>query len=247
MLRMEESPALRESARRVILGEDQGYSPVSNAYAGGEIYAGDPFFQRIKQIVPDDAKRRTLLSALAADAAGQTLADRYFPRKRPLAVLLFTPAAGDTARFTYGISNAVVYVTEEFTKTAALLRQWEALPDAESPDVEKIILQRYDPYAGMNALSKPVSPYFMSYRAAVPTDFMLPLDFGKRPEITEPAAVAALTAVLQSCYFANDGGFLAAAKLRGKEEYIYLYLPYDRAPPYVREGFGGGGLLKGER
>jgi hypothetical protein len=77
----------------------------------------------------------------------------------------------------------------------------------------------------------------MGYRAAAPADFLLPRDFGRPPAITEPEAIAALLEGLRNCYFVNDGGFLTAVKLRDREEYIYLYLPYDAAPQYIRDRF----------
>jgi ABC-2 type transport system permease protein len=239
MLKMDESQAVREAARQAILGEGQGYSPVSNAYVSGQIYVADPFYQSVRQILPGAAERRALLEALAADVAEQSAADRYFPQKAPEAVLLFTTAGENGAeRFAYGLSSVPVYVTEAFGRSLALLRAWGAAPEAPVPDVEKIILQAYDPYAGMNVLSKPLSPYFMAYRSKVPVDFALPLDFGRRPEITDPDEIADLLGALQSCYFANDGGFLAAVKLRGEETYIYLYLPYGETPERIRDRFG---------
>jgi ABC-2 type transport system permease protein len=235
---LDESKAAREAARRTLRGEGDGYSPAAEAYRSGRILIGDPFYRSVRQIDLSDEKRRALTDALAADVSAQSAADRYFPREAHRAVLLFTfSPESDAARFSYSLANALVYITGQFERTLALLAECGALPDDAAPDIEKIILQRYDPYGGMNAPQKPQSPCFMAYRSALSVDFALPRDFGNRPQITAPDEIMALRGLLRNFWFAADGGFMTASKIRGKEEYIYQYLPYADAPEYIKERF----------
>jgi ABC-2 type transport system permease protein len=236
---LDETGAAREAARRTVLGGGGGYSPAAEAYKNGKILIADPFYQSIRRIDLSDERRRELTEALAADISAQGAADRYFPKAAHRAVLLFTfSPESDLERFAYSLSNAPVFLTDGFGRTLALLGAWGALPDSAVPDIEKIILQRYDPYGGMNAPQKPQSPCFTAYRSALSVDFALPRDFGNRPEITAPEEIAALSGLLRNFWFASDGGFMTASKIRGKEEYIYQYLPYADAPDYIKERLG---------
>ena len=212
-------------------------SPSYNAYQSGSIYLGDGALNRIIAVDIGDEERAELLQALASDLAGLTAAQRYAPEYATQAVLMFTLSPEtDVASFGYSFSNAVSYVTQEWTATMAWLEEngyLDALGGELDPLViESLTLQLDDPYASINEVTAPVSRYFMAYRTETSSSFWVTQDYGSLTVIDDSATIAALVPELRTgCYM--TGGYLVEAKLRGIEAYVYFYLPADAAAAYL--------------
>ena len=223
----------------------------SEAFAAGNIYVADPWLSEVSEITLGEKKRAELLAAIAFDTASQSVEDRYFPEKEISARLLFSlNGEGDLETFSYNASNASVWLTSSYRKTAALLSEWgvdvkiDGTAEMErtgssgaalQPEIESITLQKFDPYASMNKISDPMSILFLSYRSASDDDFPLRQDFGTRPELTDANQISEIAPALRSTYFMSGGGYVAAVKLSGSDQYIYKFLPYESAPDFINQ------------
>ena len=111
----------------------------------------------------------------------------------------------------------------------------EILSDVQQPEIESITLQKFDPYASMNQISDPMSVLFLSYRSASDDDFPIQQDFGTRPQLTDSNQISEIAPALRSTYFMSGGGYIAAVKLSGSDQYIYKFLPYESAPDFINQ------------
>lgn len=142
----------------------------------------------------------------------------------------------DVASFGYSFSNAVSYVTDDWTRTMAWLEGKglvEALGTAlDSRVIEQLTFQLDDPYASINKVTQPVSRYFMAYRSSTAGQYWITQDFGALKVVDEQDKIADIVPNLRTgCYM--TGGYLVQAKLRGIEAYVYFYLPAELAPSYL--------------
>lgn len=228
ILELEDSDEFKESLSSVITGESAGYLWNSAAFAEGSIYITDSWFGNVSEIRFSSEKRGELLNALAADISAQKVNDRYFPGKDADMVLFFTlNGESDLKAFSHSMSNVSIYLTDEYVNTRRLLSEWNADEAGSGSvvsvyDVESIMLQRFDPYGSMNKISDPVSMLFLSYKSVTDMEFILQQDFGNRPVLKSEEQISELLPGLRSTYFMSGGGYLAAIKLQGRSEYIYI-------------------------
>ena len=180
MLALDNDAHTHELENAVVTGETSGLSdderaalsesPSYNAYRAGSIYVGDGALNRIMAVECTDEERAALLQALAADLADLNANERYLPSKPTRVALMFTLSPElDVASFGYSFSNAVSYVTDDWTRTMAWLEGKglvEALGTAlDSRVIEQLTFQLDDPYASINKVTQPVSRY--SWRIAL--------------------------------------------------------------------------------
>lgn len=234
-----------------------GSSSARQAFALGDIYLSDPLYANPMLLNCDAQARMELLAALAEDVANQSVEDRYHPTGTCRGVLMFTQA-GDVAAetFAYGIENTVVYLTDEFTHTLAWFEEKgltsylsaggatmvdeideNSSASGETVDagdlVESMTFQRYAPFEGMNAVTKPKSAYFLGYRASVEQQFVTMQDFGTRFSTSDAGEIAELLPLCRNAYYLDGGGYLVSAKLAGQEAWAYLFIPAKEAPEWL--------------
>ena len=247
MLALDNDAHTHELENAVVTGEASGLSdderaalsesPSYNAYRAGSIYEGDGALNRIMAVECTDEERAALLQALAADLADLNANERYLPSKPTRVALMFTLSPElDVASFGYSFSNAVSYVTDDWTRTMAWLEGKglvEALGTAlDSRVIEQLTFQLDDPYASINKVTQPVSRYFMAYRSSTAGQYWITQDFGALKVVDEQDKIADIVPNLRTgCYM--TGGYLVQAKLRGIEAYVYFYLPAELAPSYL--------------
>jgi ABC-2 type transport system permease protein len=243
MLALDDTKKARDAATAAIMGlGSDGQAAASSAqisaaaaYRNGQIFLSDSWYSTPYSVALSNEKRQELLAAIAADVAGQTWQQRYFPREAPAGVIMFSQdGEKDSRSFAYNLENTLVYVTGSFTHTLAFLEEngLRELLDFQG-GIESIAFQKYNPYGGINKRKVPLSSYFMAYRTGSPDSYLIEEDFGKKRPVTDPDKIAELMPLLQNSYFMNDGGYLAAVKLAGQDVYVYKYLPAALAPPYV--------------
>lgn len=238
MLKLEKSNTTKHGMESVIKGELKQTLWNSDAFAEGEVYFSDIWYHNPKNVILSDQKRKQLLSAIASDVAKQSLEDRYFPESQAMdGIIMFTlKGDSDLSEFSYNMSNTMVYVTKSFKNTLMLLDQWGISNIFEfQGDLEALYLQKFDPYSSMNGLSMPMSMLFMSYKSDSDSDFLIEKDFGTRPQIKDRSQLQEIIPKLRNCYFMSGGGYLAAIKIKGREQYVYKFLPYEDAPEFVKE------------
>ena len=212
-------------------------SPSYNAYRSGSIYAADGVLNRIVAVTVSDEERADLLRALTQDLSVLPASERYAPSKPTNVCLMFTMSPElDVASFGYSFSNAVSYITDDWTNTMAWLRS-HGVVDAlggqlDSRVIEQLTFQLDDPYASINKVTQPVSRYFMAYRGEVAGQYWITQDYGSLKVVDDQAKIAEVVPNLRTgCYM--TGGYLVQAKLRGIEAYVYFYLPADLAPSFL--------------
>ena len=234
LLALEGTSAARE-ARDAAFGAGRppdGMIWAREAYLGGDIYLSDPTYRETYALNLPQRDRDTFLAAILADEAALNLEERYFPDKAAVGILLFTRAgAEDLASWSYHLNNAFVFISEKHTGTMAFLKErglWlEQYPDepALAEGIERLILQPWDPYIGINAPSFPQSLFFMSYISGRPDQFRNVKDFGRPDEVRDPAEIAGIADSLRNYYYLTEEGFLAAVKYKGSAAWVYLFLP----------------------
>ena len=244
MLSLDNDEHTHELENAVITGSTEGLSedekaalddsPSYNAYRSGYIYLADGALNRIMQVKCTDEERAALLDALARDLAGMDASERYQPDKPARAALMFTLSPElDVASFGYSFSNAVTYLTEDWTATMSWL-EGKGLLDALGGElnpriIEKLTFQRDDPYSSINEVTSPVSRYFMAYRTEVSGSYWITQDYGSLNVIEDQGEIAEILPNLRmGCYM--TGGYFVEAKLSGIEAYVYFYLPDELAP-----------------
>ena len=214
---------------------DYGRVLSEQAYLSSDIYLTDPSLTSTYHLTLEPEKRRELLNALSADLSALSLEERYFPAVQSKAVLLFTGSGEqDSKYFTYHLDNEYLYINEMWLQTMNWLEENGLLELlADSPAVEEIYLQRFDPYIGINKPS-PMGLYFMAYCADTPDEFLIQKDFGLKYTIDEPDEIASLLPNLQNGCYMSRGGFLACVKYEGQEKYRYFFLPQYLVPEFVK-------------
>lgn len=247
LLALDNDEHTHELENAVITGDTDGLtdeertelskSPSYNAYRTGSIYLGDGALNRIMQVECTDEERAALLTALSHDLANTNANERYLPAKPARAALMFTLSPElDVASFGYSFSNAVTYVTDDWTETMAWLES-KGLIDAlggqlDARVIESLTFQLDDPYASINKVTQPVSRYFMAYRSETAGQYWITQDYGALKVVDEQSKIAEVVPNLRmGCYM--TGGYLVQAKLRGIEAYVYFYLPAELAPSYL--------------
>ena len=234
---MDEFDSLRRDEKRVVKGELNSASFVwaEQAYKDGEIYLSDSSYVERQKLELTEEERESLLEAIAEDSYVQSLEDRYYPDKQAKAVFMFTKTGEhDRDSFAYHLNNAFVYVTDEFTNTLAWMAG-HGFTVGQTPAIESITLQKFNPYENVNGFHYPMSMYFMSYCSDDLEDFLILKDFGKKYTLTGKEEIRQLREGLRNTYFMDEGGYLAAVKYEGQEGYAYMFLPSAEKPDFVAE------------
>ena len=211
----------------------------ASVFSQGEIYLSDSYYSNIQLLKLDYEKRQEFLKALAKDVLEQTTDQRYFPLGETIGAIMFTEnGESDIESFTYNLGNSVTYLTNEFTNTIGFLEKFDLMKHFEfNSSIEEILVQKYDPFSGINKLEAPTSPYFLSYKADSPDEFIRQDDFGKKTIFKDKDQISQLMAVCKNHYFLSPEGYLVAMKLKNREEYIYEYLPKPLAPDFIKQRF----------
>ncbi|MGN0295318.1 MAG: hypothetical protein ACI4D3_15075 [Lachnospiraceae bacterium] len=241
MLSLEQEPSVKKEQEQLISGEIQETEDgqtnwAAKAYRENEVYLSDPLYKKTYQLTLDEEARNALLSAIQADLSVMTLEERYFPEESAQAVLMFSQNGEyDCRYYAYHLDNAFLYLTGNYVNTIGWLEDNQLLSllgqSAEpEKDIECILLQKLDPYIGMNDPAYPMGMYFMSYCADSADEFLIQKDFGKKYTITDEEEIEAILPHLQNGYFMSRGGYLAAVKIKGEERYRYLFLPTEWMP-----------------
>lgn len=228
LLTLEDTDSV-STARAGMLSGETTDSRTALVCQTGEIYLTDRLYAGAFQLQPDDTQRAELLDCLAADLKELTVQQRYFPQTTVQGILLFTQDADyDLAHFGYRLNNAVFVLTEDYTHTLDFLEQQGALALLEeTPTVETLVLQPFDPFTKVKAFDTPMSFDFLSYTDTGVDSFLVAREYGKNIVITNPERIAAILPNLKNNWFMGGGGFLAAVKVNGSEQFVYLFLPAE--------------------
>jgi ABC-2 type transport system permease protein len=217
--------------------EEVLYNYAKSAYQTQEIYFTDRYFSQTYRLELTQGEREELLSCIAQDLANQTLEERYFPTEQTRVVLMFSQNESyDTQYFTYHLDNPMLYLKDSDTHTMTWLDEQgflSLLP--EEVVLERAIVQRMDPYIGMNPISVPIGMYFMSYWAERGEEFLIQKDFGNPMTITSAEQLEELQAGLQNGYYMTRGGYFVAVQVSGLDGYRYFYLPDDAVPSFLQK------------
>ena len=238
MLALEELEEVQDRQSSLFAGEEEGGNIIwsKRAYNTGTVYVTDRFLSNTFELTLTEEQRAELLSSMQKDIENLTLEERYYPEEEAKAVLMFSQNGEmDYEYFSYHLDNAFLYLTSEYENTLGWLEENEILEylDVE-PVIEAIVLQRMDPYIGMNDLKYPMGMYFMSYCADSADEFLIQKDFGDKYIVTDRGDIEEIAEVLQNGYFMSRGGYLAAVKLEGEERYRYMFIPQTDIPSFIR-------------
>lgn len=236
MLSIEDEEEVRQRQAELFSMEaGTGQSMAGQAYASSEIYLTDPYLTNTYRLTLSGEQRALLLQALRQDTAEMSLEQRYFPEGQTRAVLMFTDSGEqDCKYYTYHLNNEYLYLTGAYSHTLSWLAENELLSlVSTAPQVEYIVLQKFDPYIGINGLSYPMGMYFMAYCADTANEFVIQKDFGKQYTITDEAEIQAILSGLQDGCSMTRGGYLAAVKIAGEARLRYLFLPQAQIPDFV--------------
>lgn len=234
---IDEFDSLRKDEKLAVKGELNTSSFVwaAQAYKEGEVYLADSHYTEKKKLELTEEDRESLINAIAEDSYGQSAEDRYYPDKQAQAVFMFTKTGEhDQNSFAYHLNNTFVYVTDEFTNTLAWMTD-HGMSVAQDVEIESITLQKFNPYENVNGFHYPMSMYFMSYCSDDLEDFLILKDFGKKYTIIGQEEIRQLKKGLRNTYFMDEGGYLAAVKVKGCEGYAYMFLPESEKPDFVVE------------
>lgn len=238
MLALEDMDEVRQAQQMLFDNDVQSEQVIwaDQAYTSGTIYMTDSFLSQTYELSLGAAERALLLKALENDLQQMSIEDRYFPKDNTEAVLMFSQTGEDDSQyFTYHLDNTFIYVTKEYSNTLKWLEDNELLDNIKvQPEIESVILQRMDPYIGINAPDYPIGMYFMSYCADTADEFLIQKDFGNAYTIADKDKISEITPCLKNGYYMSRGGYLAAVKLAGMEKYRYMFLPEAEIPSFIR-------------
>ena len=235
MLTLEQELSVKKEQEQLLTGEmtemetaDGQTNWAAKAYWENDVYLSDSLFTKTYQLALDEESRKALLAAVQADWSAMTLEERYFPKEPTRAVLMFSQNGDyDCRYYAWHLDNAFLYLTDYYVNTLNWLESNQLLSETE-PEVEYILLQKLDPYIGINDPTYPMGMYFMSYCADTEDAFLIQKDFGKKQTIDDKEKIEAILPELQNGYYMSRGGLLAAVKIRREERWRYLFLPADR-------------------
>ena len=238
LLSLEDSSQVRENQRQVFtetLSDSENIIWANEAYRNGSVYLTDSLYQNTWELSLDESGREELLTALAEDIGSQSLEDRYFSEDTARGVLMFTQNAEyDLTYYSYHLDNTFVYLTDEFANTISFLEKYGLMDLVNTqPEIESIILQKFNPYDSVNGLKAPFSMYFMAYRADSENEFLIQKDFGSPIVVTNRERIEQLRAAMHNNYFMSNGGYLAAVKLKNSNTWVYEFIPGSEAPSFL--------------
>lgn len=236
MLALDDTDMVRTSMQQTITNGDSLYY-ASGAYKSGTVYLSNSWYTNPRKLSIDSSKRQELLSCIAEDVANQSVEERYFPKEDAVGIIMFSLSGdSDSLQFGYNFDNAVIYLTPEFTNTLQFYKD-EGLSYCFNfeDEIESITLQAFNPYVSkVNTMVQPGSAFFMGYTTEYSDEYIQVKDFGKDLELTEPEDINEISGLLQNNYFMSRGGYLACVKIKGKEQYVYKFLPAQDAPDDIK-------------
>lgn len=239
MLYIEELEEVREGQAELFSygAEGDPDSLTKQAYDNGTVYLTDGSMTETYEVTLGEDRRAQLLAAIWQDISGMSVKERYFPEEKTEAVIMFTQSGDDDSLyFSYHLNNAFIYVTSRYENTLRWLEDNSLLEYVkEEQEIESIILQRMDPYIGINAPDHPIGMYFMAYCADSADEFIIQKDFGDKYVIDDRDDIAEIAAGLRDGYYMSGGGYLAAVKLSGDDMYRYMFLPQSEIPSFIRQ------------
>ncbi|MBP3384254.1 MAG: hypothetical protein J6M22_02205 [Firmicutes bacterium] len=238
MLELEELSEVHKEQCSLFENETESEKIVwsKRAYTSGSVYVTDRYLSNTFELTLTEEQRAEMLYSIQKDMEKLTLQEKYYPDDEVEAVLMFSQNGEmDYEYFSYHLDNAFLYLTQDYENTLGWLEENEILEYiGQKPAIESIVLQRMDPYIGINDLKYPMGMYFMSYCADSADEFLIQKDFGDKYIITDQEDIEEISAVLQNGYFMSGGGYLAAVKLEGEDRYRYMFLPQDCIPSFIR-------------
>ena len=239
MLDIEELDEVKNGQAELFAYAEEGNpeSLTKQAYDNGTVYLTDDTMTDTYEVTLGEDRRAQLLAAIWQDMNVMSVKERYFPEEKTEAVIMFTQSGDDDSLyFSYHLNNAFIYVTSRYENTLRWLEDNELLEYVkEEQQIESIILQRMDPYIGINAPDYPIGMYFMAYCADSADEFMIQKDFGDKYVIDDSDDIAEVAAGLRDGYYMSGGGYLAAVKLSGDDMYRYMFLPQSEVPSFIRQ------------
>lgn len=239
MLAMDDTDMVKASMQQTITNGD-GLYYAAGAYKSGTIYLSNSWYTNPSKLSIDSSQRQELLSCIAEDVANQSVEERYFPKEDAVGIIMFSLSGdSDSLQFGYNFDNAVVYLTPEFTNTLQFFKDAGLSYCFDFEDeIESITLQAFNPYVSkVNTMVRPSSAFFMGYTTGYSGEYIQVKDFGGDLELTEPEEISEISGLLQNNYFMSGGGYLACVKIKGKEQYVYKFLPVQDAPDDIKNKF----------
>ncbi len=237
MLDLENTDTVQNKMQETVLGTGNDLYWAPGAYKYGSIYLSNNWYTNPQMLQLGSEKRKEFLQCISKDIASQSLEDRYFPNRPPLGIIMFTQSDGSSSlNFAYNLENALVFVTSGFRNTLNFLKEYHLEQCFEfTGEIESITLQKYNPFNGISRSYKPMSQYFIAYRETTNHRFIGEnKDFGKDYVVKDANKIAEVASFLRNDYFMSDGGYLAAVKIKGTNQYVYKFLPYTDAPQYIK-------------
>ena len=236
MLSLDDTQTVHNNIQSSILSLTNSNYGAAGAYKNGLIYLNNTLYTNPKQVLMNADQRTKLLSCIAADVAAQSIEDRYFTKESAVGVIMFSlTGSQNSLTFAYNIENTLVYVTPNFTQTIQYLEDTNLYQYFQTTDeIENVSLQAYNPYISVvNTQTSPKSQYFLGYIKDTAHEFIQTKDFGNDFLIDTPERLAQVIPLLQNDYFMSRGGYLAQIKIKGKDKYVYKFLPAEVAPQFV--------------
>ena len=237
LLSVDEFNSVKKNARRVVNGSLNTDASIwtEEAYKYGDVYISDSRYVSKKMLTLNKNEREQLLNCISEDVFNQTVEDRYYPSEEDKCILMFSRTSdADKKEFKYHMNNTFVHVTDSFENTIEFLNSHEIMPE-NNFEIESIALQRFNPYENINGLRNPMSMYFMSYWAEDLENFIVLKDFGTKYTVTGKEEIKQLSEGLRNTYFMDEGGYLAAVKLKDADGYSFQFIPENMVPSFVVE------------
>jgi ABC-2 type transport system permease protein len=239
MLALDDTGTVREGIEASFSGGGEGGELLwaQKVYADGDLYLADATYRSIFSLKLSADDREALLACIREDALAQKTEDRYFPKGEPLGILMFTfDGENDLNTFSYHLNNAFIYIDEGFERTTAFLVEkdlWfgedaRAGSSSDPDEADTLIIQRYDPYIGINKPNFPQSLYFMSYLADGSDAFRIQKDFGNADVVRDPEEVTEILSEARSNYYLSEPGYLIAVKYKESDRWVYKFWPDGR-------------------
>lgn len=235
LLSVDDFNSVRKNAKRVVNGTLNTDTSIwsEDAYKYGDVYIADSRYATKKILDLNKNEREQLLSCIGEDVLMQSVDDRYYPTSEDECILMFSRTGDvDKEEFKYHMNNTFVHVTDSFTNTIEFLTSRKLMPRNDY-EIESIALQRFNPYENINGLRNPMSMYFMSYWAEDLENFIILKDFGTKYTVTGKEEIRQLSNGLRNTYFMDEGGYLAAVKIKDVDGYSFQFIPESMVPSFV--------------
>lgn len=225
MLSLDNTDAVHQQMIDQITGS---YSP----FKKDNIYLTDRYYSKFIKISIEN--RPALLAAIKKDRLALSIEQRYYPSEQPLGVLFFSDQTAEQPDFGNNLDDITnkVLLTPDYVNTLAFLKANKVeMPSADiEPDITSIDFVHYSAMGQYYVPSK----YFIG----ILTNFV-PLSDEKlnheKYTVDDQSKINELLPKLQNARFTLGGGYIAVYKLKGKEQYVTMFLPSADAPDYIKQ------------